>query len=436
MSGRSTSLAVLTALALSTPALAQEVQVAPLAAPDFFSTGARETGLTAELWRGASGQTARTVLPLLAAKPLSPAAQALTRRVLATGGSGPEGAGQDAGVAGARISALIAQGGVKDAAAILSRTAGLEQNPVLAQAGAEAALLSGDAEGACAISDRLVAGREEVYWLRLRAYCQLKSGNSGAAQLTFDLAQAQSRDPVYGRLMGAKLAGAGDPGEPSLRNGLDYALTRDLGLAVTGPSAPAVAAALAASPSGSATWTIEGGPGPVKAAMAALAGGDLRTAQTLRASLTSDTIPGATITDLALLDALLAAASGRADPQTLDRLIERGATADAKTRIRAQQGALILAALGGSMSPQARGQFAGFTAGETKAPAARAFALDAAGVEKLQGETALLALWISADAGAAGPAAGDRARIIRALRAAGLENDARAFAVEGLLGLR
>ncbi|MDO8323025.1 MAG: hypothetical protein Q7T23_08770 [Phenylobacterium sp.] len=436
MSGRSTSLAVLTALALCTPALAQEVQVAPLAAPDFFSTGARETGLTAELWRGASGQTARTVLPLLSAKPLSPAAQALTRRVLATGGSGPEGAGQDAGVAGARISALIAQGGVKDAAAILSRTAGLEQNPVLAQAGAEAALLSGDAEGACAISDRLVAGREEIYWLRLRAYCQLKSGNSGAAQLTFDLAQAQSRDPVYGRLMGSKLAGAGDPGEPSLRNGLDYALTRDLGLAVTGPSAPAVAAALAASPSGSATWTIEGGPGPVKAAMAALAGGDLRTAQTLRASLTSDTIPGATITDLALLDALLAAASGRADPQTLDRLIERGATADAKTRIRAQQGALILAALGGSMSPQARGQFAGFTAGETKAPAVRAFALDAAGVEKLQGETALLALWISADAGAAGPAAGDRARIIRALRAAGLEDDARAFAVEGLLGLR
>lgn len=436
MSGRSISLAVLTAIALSPPALAQEVQVVALAAPDFFSTGARETGLTADLWRGASGQTARTVLPLLAAKPLSPAAQALARRVLATGAAGPQDAGRDAGVAGARISALIAQGGVKDAAAILSRTAGLEQNPILAQAGAEAALLSGDAEGACAISDRLVAGREEVYWLRLRAYCQLKSGNSGAAQLTFDLAQAQSRDRLYGRLMGAKLAGAGDPGEPSLRNGLDYALTRDLGLAVTGPAAPAVAAALAASPSGSATWTIEGGPGPVQAAMAALAGGDLGAAQTLRASLTSDTIPGATITDLALLDAMLAAASGKADPQTLDRLIERGADADPKTRVRAQQGALVLAALDGSMSPQARGQFADFTAGETKAPAARALALDAAGAEKLQGETALLALWISADAGPAGPAAGDRARIIRALRAAGLEDDARAFAVEGLLAVR
>ena len=66
---------------------------------------------------------------------------------------------------------------------------------------------------------------------------------------------------------------------------------------------------------------------------------------------------------------LLSAASGKTDPQTLDRLIERGAAADAKTRVRAQQAALILAALGGPMSPQARGQFAGFTAGDAKAPA-------------------------------------------------------------------
>ncbi|WP_340644271.1 hypothetical protein [Phenylobacterium sp.] len=436
MTGRSISLAVLTALALTAPALAQDVHVTALAPPDFFSAGARDTGLGADLWRGASGQTARTVLPLLAAKPLSPAAQALARRVLATGAPGPESAGQDASVAGARISALIAQGGVKDAAAILSRTAGLEQNPVLAQAGAEAALLAADDQAACAISDRLVAGREEVYWMRLRAFCQLKAGDSGAARLTLDLAQGQDRDAVYARLMGAKLAGAGDPGAPSLRNGLDYALSRNLGLPVTGPAAPAVAAALAANPAVSATWTLEGGPGPVKAAMAALASGDLASAQALRAAMISDTIPEATITDLALLDAMLAAAMGKSDPQTLDRLIERGAAADPKTRARAQQAAVILTAFGAQMSTQARGQFASFTAVEAKAPSARALALDIAGAEKLKGETALLALWISADAGATGPAAGDRARIIRALNAAGLEEDARAFALEGLLAVR
>jgi hypothetical protein len=52
------------------------------------------------------------------------------------------------------------------------------------------------------------------------------------------------------------------------------------------------------------------------------------------------------------------------------------------------------------------------------------------------GETALLALWTSAEAGATGPALGDRARIVRALKSVGLEADARDFALEGLLALR
>ena len=52
------------------------------------------------------------------------------------------------------------------------------------------------------------------------------------------------------------------------------------------------------------------------------------------------------------------------------------------------------------------------------------------------GETALLALWIAADAGPSGPVSGDRVRIVRALKAVGLEADARAFALEGLLAVR
>ena len=44
------------------PALAQPaVEVTPLAAPDAFANGARDTGLPPDLWRGASVETARTV---------------------------------------------------------------------------------------------------------------------------------------------------------------------------------------------------------------------------------------------------------------------------------------------------------------------------------------------------------------------------------------
>lgn len=432
--GRGLFCTALSALALATSAVAQPIEVTTLSAPDFFSNGARDTGLGPDLWAGSSAQTARTVIPMLAAKPLSPAAQALASRVLATGASGPEGVGQDPELAGARINALIAQGAVKDAGVILSRTANLERSPVLAQAGAEAALLAGQDERACDIAESLATGREETYWLRLRAYCQLRNGQAGPAQLTFDLAQGQARDATYGRLMSAKLAGGGDPGAASARNGLDYALSRSLGLdiAAAKPS-PAVAAALQSREPGPATWTIEGSD-PVRAAMAALAAGDLAAAQTQRGALTAE---GIAANELALLDALIAAASGRPDGPTLDRLIERGTVSDAKTQGKMQNAAILLSALGGAMTPHARGEFAKFAGAEPgKATVAKGLALDLAGAARLQGETAMLALWMSVDAGVAGPPVGDRARIIRALKAAGLEDDARAFAVEGLLAQR
>src|SRR5204862_4087762 len=120
-------LVVLAAASLAGPAVAQ-VEVAPLAAPDAFTTPGRATGLPATLWAGASAQTAKTVLPLLAAKPLSPAAAALARRVLATGAPGPEGAGRDPDLAAARANALMFQGDPKAAAAILAHAPGLDRS--------------------------------------------------------------------------------------------------------------------------------------------------------------------------------------------------------------------------------------------------------------------------------------------------------------------
>jgi len=425
----------------STPAPAEVAAPAPvsvkaLAAPDLFSAAGRETGLSAELWGGASPGILAEVLPLLVAKPLSPAAQGLARRVLATGAPGPGAAGNDPALAGARVNALIAQGGVKEAQQILTKTPGLDQRPALAQAAAETALLAGDADRACALGDGLAVGREDIYWLRLRAYCQARKGEKDAAQLTLDLAQGQARDPVFGRLMAARLSGAA-PGAASLRNGLDYALSKDLGLDLSkAQPAPAVAAALDPRDPGSPVWPMEAGPGSVRATLSTLARGDLTTAQTMRASLTDTDTQAAGAYDMALLDAAMATASGKGLEPALDRLVERGVVEGPKTRPRAQVAALMLAALGVPMSDGARGQFAAFTAGETKAPVARRLALEEAGSHKRVGETALLALWIATEAGPGGPVSGDRVQIVRALKAAGLEADARAFALEGLLALR
>jgi hypothetical protein len=379
----------------------QDVQVTQLAEPDAFSTPGRATGLPANLWTGASVMTVRAVLPLLAARPLTPAGAQLARRVLATGAQGPEGARQDTALAAARADALLAQGDAKAAAAVLDHAPGADRNADLARAIAEADLLAGDDAGACRTAQALSDGRDEPYWLKLRTYCQAIAGEAAQASLTFDLAQAQSKDPVFARLMGAKLGGSGNPGAPSLRNGLDYALSKSLGLDLAAAKpAPAVAAALTG-----------GEPMP----------------------LALD--PAAVAPDLAVLAEPLARGEPIRDP-VLAALVETAATGDPRARARAQSGLLLAAALGGPMGPELRGQIAALPTAEGKAPVGRALALEAAGQQRLMGEAAMLSLWILADAGAIGPTLGDRVRIVRALHLAGLEGDARSIAFEGLQALK
>jgi len=379
----------------------EEVAVTTLAAPDAFTAPGRDTGLPASLWRGASLKTAQTVLPMLAAKPLSPAAAALARRVLATGAPGPKGGDKDPNLAGLRASALIAQGDAKAAATILVRAPAVDRNPELARVAAESALLAGDDARACRLAEGLSSGRDDVYWLRLRTYCQAINGQTAQAQLTFDLAQTQARDATFGRLMSAKLAGGGDPGAPSLRNGLDYALSRSLGLDLAAAKAsPAVAAALAGEDP-SAPVFDPGGAAP-------------------------DLVP-------------LAEALANGDPvrdAVLQALTETAASADAKIRARGQSALLLAVAVSGAAGPDIRGQIAGFGVPDGKAPVGRSLALESAGEQKLMGEAALLSLWTCAEAGTAGPSIGDRVRIVRALHAVGLDADARAMALEGLLALK
>jgi hypothetical protein len=376
------------------------VEVTQLAAPDAFSTAGRPTGLPQDLWRGASVDTLGAVLPKLAGRPLSPAAATLARRVLATGAPGPQGLGADPAILAARAGALAAVGDPKAAAAVLARAPNLDRSPDLSRAAAESALLGGDDARACAVSEALTTGREDVYWLRLRTYCQALGGHADQAQLTFELAQSQARDPLFGRLMGAKLAGGASPGAASLRNGLDYALSRSLGLDLAAAkAAPQVAAALATTDPTEPAWTIPEG-------------------------------------DADRLVAARALASGQPLPsELLAHLLDAAVKADAAARPSAQAAALIVAAYAGTAGPDLRGRLAALTVPEGRTPAGRNLALAAAGQDHLTGETAMLALWSCVDAGPGGLAPAERARIVQALRLAGLDADARNFAVEGLLAL-
>jgi hypothetical protein len=468
------ALVLAAAMLAAAPAWGQgPVQVQSLAAPDLFSSPAAETGLSGDLWKDASPGVAKEALPKLAAKPLSPAAAGLARRVLATGANAPAGIGDDPELGATRAMALIALGEAKGADAVLDRVPGVAGSAQLSMAAAEAALITGADDKACKIGEALSVERGAPYWLRLRAFCQAIGDQHDAAQLTFTLAAPQTKDADYARLMNALLSGS-PAGAANLRTGVNYALSRKLGLdlssaAAIASAAPALKPALKpvevpadlTAAQASTLTALRGARGlvaftdgakaalpvvaalaradapledPVLLARAALAAGDLATAQAIRAKLTGDTVPGATTQDLALLDATLAAAEGRKDAQVLDGLIERGVQGGAKSP--AQPAALILAAFGAPMDGEARARFATFDPGKSAASAGRLTVLDDAAAAGRQGEAALLALSIAADAGPAGPGPVDRARLVRALLKAGLEADARAFAVEGLLALQ
>jgi hypothetical protein len=470
------------------------VQAQPLETLDLFSAG-RDTGLGADFWKGSSAQIARTVIPALADKPLSPAAIALARRVLANGANAPEGAGTDVDLAAARARALLALGDAPGVDAILDRTPGLAQSAALSELAAEAALITDQPDKACHIGDALSVGRDQLYWLRLRAYCQVRQGSGAMAQLTFTLAVQQGAGADYQRLMGVVMSGAGSPGAAAAHDGLDYALSHQLQLDLAPaladappaiaehiramppppapppapPAAPGAAPAAAPPPppagpseadvlaalraakapadylaaakaqAGAIDALVQAKASladPVRLATAALAAGDMASAQAIRSGLVGDTIPGAGPADLAILDAMLAAAADKPDQATLDRLVERGGVGDAAAKSRAQAAAAIFAPVSGDVSPAARAALAGFDLGPVAASPGVRLALDLAADARVRGDAALLALSLAQAGGAAGLAPADRAEVVRALYRAGLPRSARAFAIEGLMTLQ
>ncbi len=516
-----------------TPPPAGQVTGDDLQALDLWASPGRDTGLDADLWEGTSARLAEAVIAPLAEQRLSPAEAALARGALATAARSPEGA--EPALAGLRARTLVALGDLEAAAEIGRRTPRLEAHEPIARAAADAALWLGDDARACAIGEGLQAGREDGYWLRLRAYCQLVAGNERAAQVTFGLWRETGEEADgFARLFGQALLGETD-GPADASEGLSWAISRRLELDAPASAVPhrPLSAALAggddlgalqrawrlglvpvervrsaylAQPLPPATEPIEAaspetltspaptplieapagvvgeanlyrvahetrepdlrrralvallgradtaevfvalarlaspelvavarqapaGADPALLAMAAAAAGEPEAARVLFSRAVRSE-GGWDSTRFALMEAVVAAAEARQGGATLDRLIERGAAGSAE----AQGAALLLSALGARMTPEARAQFATFDVPRPRTTPARLTALALAGEDGHAGEAALLALSIVRQQ-PDGITLADRAAIVSALRQAGLEDDARAIAMEGLLAL-
>ncbi len=224
------------------PALAPAagaVESAPLDSLDFFSAAGRRTGLPGDLWKGASADLARSVIAGLGQRPPEPGFGQLAQQLLATGARGPDGAHDDADLAGERVLALIRLGDFEGARGVLARTPGVAAHARLSQAAATLALWSGDLARACAVGDALSDGRDGGFWLRLRALCLAGAGKTSEAQLALELAAAApARDPTVGALVAAAVSGAKPP-PASADSALAYGASRALKLDLAGVVAAA-----------------------------------------------------------------------------------------------------------------------------------------------------------------------------------------------------
>lgn len=389
------------------------VQAAPLQPPDLFSAeGPKPAGLPPDLWKGASLDIARTVIPMLSVRPLTPAAAAVARRMMSAGAAAPQGGGQDPELAAARIGAVLALGDAAGAHAMLEHTAGVRQSAALSQVAAEADLVLGRDDEACSLGDSLAVGKDAPYWRRLRVFCLVRAGDKPGAQLAYDLTTEQAKDETYKRLMSAAVSGS-PPGAASLRNGLEYALVRRLQLDVTpalDKAWPPIVTAIAGDAAA---------PAPAQAAAGALIG--QRQPDLTRAASLNPVVAGA----------VQALSQDKLDPAVSEALAADGLQGG----MGSATGLALYTAAGGPSSHATRSALARFDIGRSALSQARLADMDAAAASGDKGDAALLALWLMADAGATGPTPADRARIAQALARAGFGEDARGYAIEGLLGL-
>ena len=197
---RNSLLLVLAATALALPATAQ-VTVEELGEAREFAAGtldAASGGLDRNAWTGTAAATAERLVGELPLEWTHPLAEQLALSALLSGGVPPEG---EADWREARAGWLLRSGRADAVEALLARDPELARDEQLRT---ELQLSTGGLADACLTADMREEGRGEPFWARLRAVCHLQRGETAAAELTAEL--AESGDEVFAELFRAKLA--------------------------------------------------------------------------------------------------------------------------------------------------------------------------------------------------------------------------------------
>ncbi len=211
------------------PAPDTSIAVGELAAPGIDRLGLVSTargGFAPNLWAGTDPGVLKQILPLFPARVSSVAQRRMAQNLLLSPGAPPSGepvapepmpTAPDADAASdaspppeapkfsgetldaatllhARVQNLIAMGDWADAVALIELVPVDQVTDSLRRIRADAELASDHLSAACAEAQAALQASSDVYWQELQVFCQLATGQSGAAALGLDLLREQKHD--------------------------------------------------------------------------------------------------------------------------------------------------------------------------------------------------------------------------------------------------
>jgi hypothetical protein len=164
-------------------------------------------GLAESVWNGSTRPVVDRLIGLLPAPTTSPAARALSERLLVTTATPPaNGAARPAtSFVALRAERLMALGRSASAAGLARAVPQREENETLSRMLLDAALLEYDNAGACQIVRRQIGKATTPYWQKALIFCQALAGEHDRAQLGLSLLREQraDEDALFIRLVNA-----------------------------------------------------------------------------------------------------------------------------------------------------------------------------------------------------------------------------------------
>lgn len=182
--------------------LEQKVEVQTLGRIDPGAVGPLDQsngGFAQTMWAGTDSATVKALLPVAGLGTTSRVAQSLLRRLLLTGAAPPEGRAEGDPLPLLRARRLWAMGDLDDMAALLKLLPASALTPQIRRLRADAALLAGDNNGACAEAQPLATLLpNDPYPVELRVFCQFAAGKTNEAGLGVDVLREQKvNDPTF-----------------------------------------------------------------------------------------------------------------------------------------------------------------------------------------------------------------------------------------------